>query len=132
MDLEWISKVRVNTQSVLKRAQHVQGLKVSKNQWQAAWLLKAVTCMDLTTLAGDDTPSNVQRLCVKALQPVRSDLLRNMDMHDKEDAEEPAPHPEHHVTPQDTLDSSCTFSHTETTRRSTEQEVLHTAQLLSL
>ncbi|XP_037551598.1 deoxyribose-phosphate aldolase [Nematolebias whitei] len=83
LDLEWISKVRVNTQSVLKRAQHVQGLKVSKNQWQAAWLLKAVTCMDLTTLAGDDTPSNVQRLCVKALQPVRSDLLRNMDMHDK-------------------------------------------------
>ncbi|XP_013870023.1 deoxyribose-phosphate aldolase [Austrofundulus limnaeus] len=83
LDLEWISKVRVNTQSVLKRAQHIQGLKSSKNQWQAAWLLKAVTCIDLTTLAGDDTPSNVHRLCVKAIQPIRSDLLMKMDMHDK-------------------------------------------------
>ncbi|XP_017281775.1 deoxyribose-phosphate aldolase [Kryptolebias marmoratus] len=83
LDLEWISKVRVNTQSVLKRAQHIQGLKVSKNQWQAAWLLKAVTCIDLTTLAGDDTPSNVHRLCVKAIQPLRYDLLKKMDMHDK-------------------------------------------------
>lgn len=50
---------------------------------QAAWLLKAVTCIDLTTLAGDDTPSNVHRLCVKAIQPIRSDLLMKMDMHDK-------------------------------------------------
>lgn len=50
---------------------------------QAAWLLKAVTCIDLTTLAGDDTPSNVHRLCLKAIQPVRHDLLRAVDMHDK-------------------------------------------------
>lgn len=50
---------------------------------QAAWLLKAVTCIDLTTLAGDDTPSNVHRLCLKAIQPVRHDLLKEMDMHDK-------------------------------------------------
>ncbi|KAM4523281.1 deoxyribose-phosphate aldolase [Fundulus diaphanus] len=83
LDLEWLSKVRVNTQAVLKRAQHIQGLKVPKKQWQAAWLLKAVSCIDLTTLAGDDTPSNVHRLCVKAIQPVRYDLLKKMDMHDK-------------------------------------------------
>ena len=50
---------------------------------QTAWLLKAVTCIDLTTLAGDDTPSNVHRLCLKAIQPVRYDLLKKMDMHDK-------------------------------------------------
>lgn len=50
---------------------------------QAAWLLRAVTCIDLTTLAGDDTPSNVHRLCLKAIQPVRYDLLKKMDMHDK-------------------------------------------------
>lgn len=50
---------------------------------QAAWLLKAVTCIDLTTLSGDDTPSNVHRLCMKATQPVRYDLLQSMDMHDK-------------------------------------------------
>ncbi|KAE8281666.1 Deoxyribose-phosphate aldolase [Larimichthys crocea] len=83
LDLEWISKVRVNTQAVLKRAQHIQGQKIPKKQWQAAWLLKAVTCIDLTTLAGDDTPSNVHRLCLKAIQPVRYDLLKKMDMHNK-------------------------------------------------
>lgn len=33
-DLEWVSKVRVNTQAVLKRAQQVQGRKVAKKQWQ--------------------------------------------------------------------------------------------------
>ncbi|XP_074554453.1 deoxyribose-phosphate aldolase [Halichoeres trimaculatus] len=83
LDLEWVFKVRVNTQAVLKRAQHIQGIKTPKKQWQAAWLLKAVTCIDLTTLAGDDTPSNVHRLCTKAIQPVRYDLLKSMDMHDK-------------------------------------------------
>ncbi|XP_056280804.1 deoxyribose-phosphate aldolase [Pseudoliparis swirei] len=83
LDLEWISKVRVNTHAVLRRAQQVQGQKSPKKQWQAAWLLKAVTCIDLTTLAGDDTPSNVHRLCLKAIQPVRRDLLRAVDMHDK-------------------------------------------------
>lgn len=83
LDLEWVSKVRVNTQAVLKRAQQVQGRKVSKKQWQAAWLLKAVTCIDLTTLAGDDTPSNVHRLCMKAIQPIRHDHLKSIDMHDK-------------------------------------------------
>ncbi|RVE56839.1 hypothetical protein OJAV_G00225200 [Oryzias javanicus] len=83
LDLEWISRVRVNTQAVLKRAQNIQGQKLPKKQWQSAWLLKAVTCIDLTTLSGDDTPSNVHRLCMKAIQPVRRDLLRKMDMHDK-------------------------------------------------
>uniref|UniRef100_A0A669DAQ1 deoxyribose-phosphate aldolase n=1 Tax=Oreochromis niloticus TaxID=8128 RepID=A0A669DAQ1_ORENI len=83
LDLEWISKVRVNTQAVLKRAQFIQRQKIPKKQWQAAWLLKAVTLIDLTTLAGDDTSSNVHRLCLKAVQPVRYDLLKKIDMHDK-------------------------------------------------
>lgn len=83
LDLEWVSRVRVNTQAVLKRAQQIQGRKLVKKQWEAAWLLRAVTCIDLTTLAGDDTPSNVHRLCLKATQPVRCDLLKAMDMHDK-------------------------------------------------
>uniref|UniRef100_A0A8D3CNF7 Deoxyribose-phosphate aldolase n=1 Tax=Scophthalmus maximus TaxID=52904 RepID=A0A8D3CNF7_SCOMX len=73
----------LNTQAVLKRAQQIQGHKLLKKQWQAAWLLKAVTCIDLTTLAGDDTPSNVHRLCLKAIQPIRHDLLRKLDMNDK-------------------------------------------------
>ncbi|XP_029600350.1 deoxyribose-phosphate aldolase [Salmo trutta] len=83
LDLQWVSKVRVNTQAVLKRAQQIQGHNKNKKQWQAAWLLRAVTCIDLTTLAGDDTPGNVHRLCMKATQPVRNDLLKSMDMQDK-------------------------------------------------
>lgn len=50
---------------------------------QAAWLLKAVTFIDLTTLSGDDTSSNVQRLCYKAKYPIREDLLKALNMHDK-------------------------------------------------
>jgi deoxyribose-phosphate aldolase len=46
-----------------------------KKEWQAAWLLRAITCIDLTTLSGDDTPGRVQRLCAKARQPVRPDML---------------------------------------------------------
>uniref|UniRef100_A0A3Q3K9H2 deoxyribose-phosphate aldolase n=1 Tax=Monopterus albus TaxID=43700 RepID=A0A3Q3K9H2_MONAL len=83
LDLHWISSVKVNTQAVLKRAQQIQGRKIPKKQWQAAWLLKAVTCIDLTTLAGDDTSSNVHRLCLKAIQPIQHDLLEKMDMHNK-------------------------------------------------
>ncbi|KAF0039173.1 hypothetical protein F2P81_009657, partial [Scophthalmus maximus] len=55
----------------------------TRGRSSAAWLLKAVTCIDLTTLAGDDTPSNVHRLCLKAIQPIRHDLLRKLDMNDK-------------------------------------------------
>ncbi|XP_003972676.1 deoxyribose-phosphate aldolase [Takifugu rubripes] len=84
LDLEWVSQVRVNTQAVLRRAQHYQALKVPKERWQAAWLLKAVTFIDLTTLSGDDTPSNVHRLCLKAIQPVRRDLLHKMNVQREE------------------------------------------------
>uniref|UniRef100_A0A672H676 Deoxyribose-phosphate aldolase n=1 Tax=Salarias fasciatus TaxID=181472 RepID=A0A672H676_SALFA len=81
--LEVISRVRVNTQAVQKRAQHLQAQKIPRKQFQTAWLLKAVTCIDLTTLSGDDTPSNVHRLCMKAIQPIRADLLEEIHMHDK-------------------------------------------------
>ncbi|XP_066580027.1 deoxyribose-phosphate aldolase isoform X2 [Amia ocellicauda] len=83
LDLEWLSNVRVNHPAVLRRAQQIQSRKLVKKEWQAAWLLRAVTCIDLTTLSGDDTPSNVHRLCLKATRPIRDDLLKSMDMHDK-------------------------------------------------
>lgn len=54
-----------------------------KKEWQAAWLLRAVTCIDLTTLDGDDTPSNVSRLCYKAKTPVRQDLIKDLGVEDK-------------------------------------------------
>ena len=53
-----------------------------KKQWQAAWLLRAVSCIDLTTLSGDDTSVNVDRLCFKANSPVRADLIKALDMQD--------------------------------------------------
>ncbi|MBN3313594.1 DEOC aldolase, partial [Atractosteus spatula] len=83
LDLGWVSRVRVNHPAVLRRAQKIQSWKLVKKGWQAAWLLRAVTCIDLTTLSGDDTPSNVQRLCLKAIHPIRDDLLKSMDMDDK-------------------------------------------------
>ncbi len=75
LELDWVRDVRVNRSAVERRAATIGTRRTVKKQWQAAWLLRAVTDIDLTTLAGDDTPGNVQRLCAKARQPVRQDLL---------------------------------------------------------
>uniref|UniRef100_A0A8C8WIQ1 deoxyribose-phosphate aldolase n=1 Tax=Panthera leo TaxID=9689 RepID=A0A8C8WIQ1_PANLE len=83
LDLSWISKIQVNQPAVLRRAEQIQARRVVKKEWQAAWLLKAVTFIDLTTLSGDDTSSNVQRLCYKAKYPIREDLLKALNVHDK-------------------------------------------------
>ncbi|KFW02024.1 Putative deoxyribose-phosphate aldolase, partial [Fulmarus glacialis] len=83
-ELGWISKVHVNRPAVVRHAEQINKWRTVKGNWQAAWLLKAVTCIDLTTLSGDDTPSNVHRLCFKAKHPIREDLLKALDMHDKD------------------------------------------------
>ena len=75
MDLDWALAVRVNRSAVERRAATLPTRRTVKKQWQAAWLLRAVTCMDLTTLQGDDTPGNVRRLCAKARRPIRDDLI---------------------------------------------------------
>ena len=75
LDLDWIESVRVNRSATERRASTLPGRRTVKKQWQAAWLLRAIACMDLTTLSGDDTPGTVQRLCAKAIRPVRQDLL---------------------------------------------------------
>ncbi|XP_051856191.1 deoxyribose-phosphate aldolase isoform X2 [Antechinus flavipes] len=82
-DVTWISNVQVNQPAVLRRAEQIQTRRTVKKDWQAAWLLKAVTFIDLTTLSGDDTSSNVQRLCYKAKYPIREDLLKALNMQDK-------------------------------------------------
>ncbi len=76
LDLDWVKSVRVNRSAVERRAATLPARRTVKKQWQAAWLLRAITCMDLTTLGGDDTPGTVQRLCVKARQPIRTDIVR--------------------------------------------------------
>ena len=72
---DWVASVRVNRSAVERRADTLPKRRTVKKDWQAAWLLRAVRTIDLTTLSGDDTPGTVQRLCAKARQPVREDLL---------------------------------------------------------
>ena len=74
-DLGYVLDTRVNPSATERRASTLGQRRSIKKNWQAAWLLRAVTCIDLTTLAGDDTPGNVQRLAAKARQPVRQDIL---------------------------------------------------------
>ena len=78
LNWKWIEKITINLPAVNRRAATLQTKRTVKKQWQAAWLLRAVTCLDLTTLSGDDTSSNVQRLCYKAKNPIRSDILEGL------------------------------------------------------
>lgn len=75
LDLDWVGSARVNRSAIERRVATLPARRTVKQAWQAAWLLRAITLMDLTTLQGDDTPGNVQRLCAKARRPVRLDLL---------------------------------------------------------
>jgi deoxyribose-phosphate aldolase len=75
LTLDWVRDARVNRSAVERRAATLAGRRTVKKQWQAGWLLRAITLMDLTTRQGDDTPDRVRRLCAKARQPVRPDLL---------------------------------------------------------
>ena len=75
LDLDVIRALRVNRSAVERRATTIPTRRTVKKEWQAAWLLRAITCMDLTTLQGDDTRGNVIRLCAKARRPLRQDLI---------------------------------------------------------
>ena len=74
LDRDRVAAVRINAPAVRRRVQTLSARRGVKKAFQAAWLLKAVQCIDLTTLSGDDTPGRVRRLCAKALHPVRADL----------------------------------------------------------
>src|SRR2546427_10484418 len=76
LDLDWALAVRVNRSAVERRAATLPTRRTVKKQWQAAWLLRAITCMDLTTLQGDDTPGHGRRLCAKARRPIPDDLAQ--------------------------------------------------------
>lgn len=75
LDLDWVDEVRANRSAIERRAATLVTRRTVKKQWQAAWLLRAIACMDLTTLGGDDTAGTVERLCAKARRPIRPDLL---------------------------------------------------------
>ncbi|MBL4800386.1 MAG: deoxyribose-phosphate aldolase [Emcibacter sp.] len=79
---EWVDEIKVNKSAVERRISSLNGRRTVKKQWQAAWLLKAISCIDLTTLSGDDTPGRVRRLCAKAKSPVRPDILKDLGFQD--------------------------------------------------
>jgi deoxyribose-phosphate aldolase len=79
-EADWLADTHVNRSAVERRTATLGTRRAVKKDAQAAWLLKAVTCIDLTTLAGDDTPGRVRRLCAKAKQPVRQDILDALKM----------------------------------------------------
>jgi len=76
LNLDWVKDVRVNTSAVERRAQTNVARRTVKKAWQAAWLLRALSCMDLTTLSGDDTDERVRRLCAKARNPLQQELIK--------------------------------------------------------
>jgi len=79
---EAFETIQVNLSAVERRAATLPTRRSVKKEYQAAWLVKAVTVMDLTTLAGDDTPGRVQRLCAKAMRPLSEALLKGLGLED--------------------------------------------------
>jgi deoxyribose-phosphate aldolase len=80
LDLDWVASVQANTSAIERRCATLPGRRTVKKEWQAAWLCRAVSLIDLTTLSGDDTEGRVRRLCAKARRPVRADLLAALGM----------------------------------------------------
>ncbi|MCW8843903.1 MAG: deoxyribose-phosphate aldolase, partial [Rhodobacteraceae bacterium] len=80
LDLDWVRRAAANTSAIERRVAALPGRRSVKKDHQAAWLCKAISCIDLTTLSGDDTPGRVARLCAKARHPVRPDLLAALGM----------------------------------------------------
>ena len=78
LNLDWVENVRVNTSAVERRAATLVTRRTVKKEWQIAWLLKAITCMDLTTLSGDDTDKRVRRLCAKVRQPIQQEIVEKL------------------------------------------------------
>ena len=75
LDLGWVNQIKVNRNAADRRAASLANRRTVKKEYQAAWLVKAIQCIDLTTLGGDDTPGRVERLCMKAMRPLRTDLV---------------------------------------------------------
>jgi deoxyribose-phosphate aldolase len=82
LNLDWIEDVRVNTSAVERRAATLVTRRTVKKEWQIAWLLRAITCMDLTTLSGDDTDERVRRLCAKGRQPIQQELVEKLGINE--------------------------------------------------
>jgi deoxyribose-phosphate aldolase len=82
LNLDWVRDVRVDTSAVERRTQSQTARRTVKKEWQAAWLLRAISCMDLTTLSGDDTDERVRRLCAKGRHPIQAELEKKLGIED--------------------------------------------------
>ena len=82
LNLDWVEGVRVNTSAVERRAATHVARRTVKKETQAAWLLRAIACMDLTTLSGDDTADRVRRLCAKARNPLQRHIIEGLGIED--------------------------------------------------
>ena len=82
LDLDWVGRVRMNRSALERRAATIGTRRTVKKEWQAAWLLRAITLMDLTTLNSDDTPGRVERLCAKARHPLTDEVVEGYDIAD--------------------------------------------------
>ena len=82
LDLALVRSTRINRSAVERRVATLPARRTVKKEWQAAWLLRVITCMDLTTLSGDDTVGNVRRLCAKARHPLRQDIVTALGVAD--------------------------------------------------
>src|SRR5580658_5553146 len=78
LNLDWVADVRVNTSAVERREATLGTRRTVKKDWQIAWLLRAISCMDLTTLSGDNTDERVRRLCAKARQPIQDEIVKKL------------------------------------------------------
>jgi deoxyribose-phosphate aldolase len=76
LNLDWVEEIQVNTSAVERRAATIGTRRTVKKEWQAAWLLRAIACMDLTTLSGDDSAERVKRLCAKARRPLEDKIVK--------------------------------------------------------
>ncbi|MDY0009019.1 MAG: deoxyribose-phosphate aldolase, partial [Bdellovibrionales bacterium] len=83
LNLEWLEGTEVNFSAVERRTATLLGRRTVKKEWQAAWLLKALSCIDLTALNGDDTAGRIKRLCAKAKKPLRDDIAAALGVEDR-------------------------------------------------
>ena len=80
LNLDWVMAAQANTSAIERRVATLGTRRSVKNTYQAAWLLRGVSCIDLTSLSGDDTEGRIYRLCDKAKNPIRADILERMEM----------------------------------------------------
>ena len=83
LDFKWIDNVKINLSAVERRTISLTKRRTIKKKYQAAWLLKSITLLDLTTLSGDDTFGKVDRLCQKALQPISLEILNSLELNEE-------------------------------------------------